>query len=206
MVRQRDLDVGGLHLLHVTGEDGVETSVEAAAADFGPCAGVADDPRLRDRRDDIGRPADGDVIAEDRGETLDAVDPVLQRNHAGVGTYERPRLLAGRLRIPQLDGEQHEVDGSDLLRIVGDVEILEMKVAKRALYAQAIAANGIAMRATRNEGHVVSGRGHSPAEITSDGARRHDRHPHAAPSAAKVFAPESPPTTARAAPGRFDQW
>ena len=195
-----------LHLLHVTGEHGIGTSVEAAAADFGPCAGVADDPRLHDRRDDIGRPADRDVIAEDRGETLDAVDAILKGHHAGVGTYERTRLLAGPLGIPQLDGEQHQVDGSDLLRIVGDVEILKMKVAKRALYAQAIAANRITMRATRDEDHVVSGRGHSPAEITSDGTRRHDRHPHAAPSAAKVFALASPPSTARGAAGRFDQW
>src|SRR6516165_351904 len=206
MIRQRDLDVRSLHLLHVIGEHGIGTSVETAAADFGPCAGVADDPRLRDRRDDIGRPADRDVIAEDRGETLDAVDAILKRHHAGVGTYERTRLLAGPLGIPELDGEQHHVDGSDLLWIVGDVEVLEMKVAKRALYAQTIAANGIAMRATRNEGHVVSGRGHAPAEITSDGARRHDRHPHAAPSAAKVFAPASPPSTARGAAGWFDQW
>src|SRR5262249_57807133 len=97
-----------LHLLHVTGEHGIGTTVEAAAADLGPCAGVADDPGLRDRRDDIGRPADRDVIAEDRGKTLDAVDAVLQRNHAGVGTYERARLLAGRLRIPQLDGRSEE--------------------------------------------------------------------------------------------------
>jgi hypothetical protein len=156
---------------------------------------VADDPRLRDRRDDIGCPADRDVIAEDRGETLDAVDAILKGHHAGVGTYERAGQLAGPLGIPQLDGEQHHVDGSDLLRIVGDVEVLKMKVAEGALYAQAIAANRIAMRATRNEGHVVSGRGHSPAEITSDGARRHDRHPHAAPSAAKIFAPASPPST-----------
>src|SRR5262249_9321747 len=202
MIRQRNLDVRSLHLLHVTGEHGIGTSVEAAAADLGPWAGVADDPGLRDRRDDIGRPARAYGIAEGRGETRAAVYAVLKRNHAGVGTYERARLLAGRLRIPQLDGEQHHVDRSNLLRVVGNVEILEMKVAERALYAQAIAANGIAMRATRNEGHVVSGRGHSPAERTSDAARRHDRHPHVAPSVGKIFAPA--PTTARGAAGWFD--
>jgi hypothetical protein len=74
-----------------------------------------------------------------------------------------------------------------------------MKVAKRALYTQAIAANGVAMRATRNEGHVVSGRGDSPAEITSDGARRHDRHPHAAPSVGQGIRPRI--TTNRGARG-----
>src|SRR5262249_29510616 len=108
-------------------------------------------------RDDIGRPADGDVIAEDRGETLDAVDAVLQRNHAGVGTYERARLLAGRLRIPQLDGEQHQLDGSDPLRVVGDVEILEMKVAKRASFAQASRGKGSPQAARAQEGPPGSG-------------------------------------------------
>src|SRR5262249_51892377 len=133
MIRQRNLDVRSLHLPHVTGEHGIGTSVEAAAADLGPWAGVADDPGLRDRRDDIGRPADGDVIAEDRGETLDAVDAVLKRNHAGVGTYERARLLAGRLRLQLLHGEEHRVVGPTGLRAVGSVEIFGRKGAGRAL-------------------------------------------------------------------------
>src|SRR5260370_32319 len=155
MMGQRARIVGGLDLAHVRGEAGMGTSVGGAAAAFGLCAGVADAPRLRDRRDDIGCPADRDVIAEDRGETLDAVDAMLKGHHAGVGTYERTRLLAGPLGIPQLDGAQHQVDRADLFRIVGDVEILKMKVAKRALYAQAIAANRITMAATRHEGHGV---------------------------------------------------
>src|SRR5262249_45087776 len=46
MIRQRNLDVRSLHLPHVTGEHGIGTSVEAAAADLGPWAGVADDPGL----------------------------------------------------------------------------------------------------------------------------------------------------------------
>src|SRR5262249_38428142 len=38
MIRQRDLDVRSLHLLHVTGEHGIGTSVEARAATLEPCA------------------------------------------------------------------------------------------------------------------------------------------------------------------------
>jgi hypothetical protein len=43
------------------------------------------------------------------------------------------------------------------------------------------------MRAARNERHIVSGRGHPGAEIASDGTRCHDRDPHVASSAGKVF-------------------
>jgi hypothetical protein len=53
-----------------------------------------------------------------------------------------------------------------------------MQVTVGALYSEAIPANGITMRAARNECHVVSGRSHPPAEIAPDGTRCHDRHPH----------------------------
>jgi hypothetical protein len=93
------------YLLHVTGEYGIRKPVEATAVDFGHCAGVADHARPRDRRDNIGRPANRGVISKDRGESLDAVNAVLKRNHTGVGAYERARLLACRLGIPQLYSE-----------------------------------------------------------------------------------------------------
>jgi predicted subunit of tRNA(5-methylaminomethyl-2-thiouridylate) methyltransferase len=58
-----------------------------------------------------------------------------------------------------------------------------MQVAVGALYLEAMPSNGITMRAARNERHVVPSRGHPPAEIASDGTRRHDRDPHVATSA-----------------------
>ena len=132
-IRERDVDVRGLDLLHVTGEHGIRTPVEAAAADLGHCAGVADHAGACDGRDDISRPANRGVISKDRGQPLDAVDAVLQRDHTGVGADQRARLLARRLGIPQLDGEQHHVDRSDLLRVIGDVDVLEMQVALSVL-------------------------------------------------------------------------
>src|SRR5262249_49131711 len=62
-----------------------------------------------------------------------------------------------------------------------------MKVAESAFYLEAVPANGIAMRAARNERYVIARRGHSPAEITSHGTRCHDRHPHVTLSARKTF-------------------
>ena len=105
MIRQRDVDVRSLYLLDVTGEDGIRMPVEAAAQDFGHRAGVTDHARPCDSCDNIGRPTNRGVVSKDRGESLDAVHAVLERNHTGVGAYQRARLLAGRLGIPKLYGE-----------------------------------------------------------------------------------------------------
>jgi hypothetical protein len=105
LIRQRYVDTGSLHLLHVTGEDGIRTAVKTATVDFGGCARVADHARLRDGRDDIGRPANRSLISKNRSKSLDTVNTVLERDHTGVGTYERARLLARRLGIPKLHGE-----------------------------------------------------------------------------------------------------
>src|SRR5215472_5378475 len=62
-----------------------------------------------------------------------------------------------------------------------------MKVAESAFYLEAVPANCIAMCAARNEHHIVSSCGHPSAEMAPHGTRRHDRHPHAAPSTSKTF-------------------
>src|SRR5215472_5570098 len=74
-----------------------------------------------------------------------------------------------------------------------------MKVAEGAFYFETVAANGVAMRAARNERHVVARRGHPPAEITSHGTRCHDRDPHPALSASKTFV--CPKTSTLEVPG-----
>ena len=65
-----------------------------------------------------------------------------------------------------------------MCRIVSDVDILEVKVAERALNLEAIPANSIAMGAARNERHIMPRRCHSPAEISSGGPCCHNRDPH----------------------------
>src|SRR5262245_40577801 len=150
VIAHRYVDSGSLHLLHVTGEHGIGTPVETAAVDFGHCAGVADHAGPRDVRDNIGRPRNRGLISKDRGESLDAVNAVLKRDHTGIGADERARLLTRHLGIPELYGETHHVDCSDLLRIVGDVGVLQMKVAEGACYRGAVPAKGIAMFAARH--------------------------------------------------------
>src|SRR5262249_47401825 len=181
VIAHRYVDSGSLHLLHVTGEHGIGMPIGTAAVDFGHCAGVADHAGPRDVRDDIGRPRNRGLISKDRGESLGAVNAVLKRDHTGIGADERARLLTRRLGIPELYGEQHHIDWSDLLRIVGDVGVLQLKVAGGTLYLGAVAANGSARRAAAHERTIMPGRGHPPAEITSHGTRCHDRDPHLAP-------------------------
>src|SRR5262249_34259568 len=66
-----------------------------------------------------------------------------------------------------------------------------MKVAEGTFYLEAIPANGVAVRAARNERNVIASRSHAPTEITSNRTRCHDRGPHLALSAGKVFASKS---------------
>src|SRR5262249_8998244 len=124
VARRRYVDAGSLHLLHVTFEHGIGTTVETAAVDFGHCTGVADHTRPRAVRDDVGRPSTRRCFCEDGGKTLNAVNAVLKRDDTGVGADERARLLTRRLGIPELYREEHDVEGSDLLRIIGEVDVL----------------------------------------------------------------------------------
>src|SRR5262245_17536252 len=100
LIRQRDVDICSLDLLYVTGEYRRKTTVQSATVSFGHRAGLADHAGSRDSRDNISRPANRGVISKDRGESFDAVDAILKRNHSGVGAYEWARLLACRLGVP----------------------------------------------------------------------------------------------------------
>jgi hypothetical protein len=71
-----------------------------------------------------------------------------------------------------------DIDWSDLLRVVGDVHVVQLKVAEGALYLETIPVNGIATRTTRNKRHIMSSRGYSRDEITSHCTGCHDGDPH----------------------------
>src|SRR5712672_3279777 len=102
VARRRYVDAGSLHLLHVTFEHGIGTTVETAALDFGHCASVADHTRPSDVRDDVGRSSNRGLVSKDRGKPLNAVNAVLKRDDTGVEVDERARLLTRRLGIPEL--------------------------------------------------------------------------------------------------------
>ena len=99
MIGQRDVDVRSLNLLYVTGEDSIRTPIEAATADSSYRTCVTDHARSRDRNDNISCPADHGIIPKDRDEPLDTINAILERNHTGVGAYERARLLTCRVSV-----------------------------------------------------------------------------------------------------------
>src|SRR5437870_4686601 len=84
-------------------------AIEAATADLGIGAGMANGAGPGDIGHDIGRPADSSFIPENGCKPLDAVDAVLQSDHSGLRSHERACLLAGRLGIPQLYRKEHHV-------------------------------------------------------------------------------------------------
>ena len=59
-----------------------------------------------------------------------------------------------------------------------DLGVFQMQIAERAFDLQPVLADGIEMRAARDEMHLVSGRGHARAEISADRARRHHCNTH----------------------------
>ena len=134
------------------------------------------------------------VAAEDRLQSLDRVDAVLQRDDAGRGGDDRADELAGLLGIPQLDREQHDVDGRHRLRIVGRRDLGQRQVALRAFDLQSAVAQRRQVGAAREEDDVVPGRREPPTEITADGPGRHRRIAGGFPRALSRF-------PARACPG-----
>ena len=93
-------------------------AVDAAAAHGRELRGVQHHARSAEHGRDIGGAGNGVLFAEDRRDALVAVDAVLQGDDASVRADQRLRKLGGDLGVPQLDGEQHDVDRADLLGIV----------------------------------------------------------------------------------------
>ena len=82
----------------------------SAHMDIRESAGVNDHPRLLDKPGQIGGAANHLVAGHIPAESFEAVDAVLQRNHARMRLDERPELRSRFLSVIELDHEYHEVD------------------------------------------------------------------------------------------------
>ena len=114
--------------------------------------------------------------------------PFCKVMSARIRPDQRARRLRGLFGVPELDGEQHDIDRPDLGRIVGDIRLGQMQVAMHALDLQAVFADGVEIGAARDKEHVVPGRRHARAEITADRARRHCRNSHRKLLGAELYA------------------
>jgi hypothetical protein len=95
-----------------------------------------------------------------------------------VSTDQRFDLPRRRLGVVLLDREDNDVDRTDLRRIVGRRDRLQMQIAIGAIERQPFVAQRRQMRAARDEVHVFSSGRQPRAEIAADAACRHHRDFH----------------------------
>ena len=84
--------------------------------------------------------------------------------------------------IPSRRKHEHDIDRTDLLRIVGGVDLRQVQVAVHAFDLQPVLAERIEAGAARDVGDVMARGLHPPAEIGADRARRHRCDFHSASS------------------------
>ena len=143
-------------------------------------ARVPDMPRGQHVADDAAESTEHVLRTEGRGQPVGGLDAILQRNHDGIPTDERPHALRGVRNLPGLDADQHDVDRAQRRRIVGGGRRLDHEVAGDARHPKAARADGRQVLSPGDEGHVLAGLGQPPAEVASHCAGSEDRDAHAA--------------------------
>ena len=178
-------DVGGELGIDAAGAERLEEAlgprrrlaVELAEHQALQRADPRDDAGLCDRRRDIADPAHDPLGTEGFGQHLVLEHAVLERDHHRVRPDHRLDLGERLLGVPQLDGEEDEVDDPDGRGIVGGGDLQELERVG-AGDGEAVLAHRREMGAARDEGHVGAAFGEARAEIAADAARTHDRHAH----------------------------
>ena len=75
--------------------------------------GLPDDAGSDDRTAHERHPAQHMRRAEDPRQSLAGIDAVLQRDHDGVAANHRVDMISRRFNVPELDAEQHQIDGAE---------------------------------------------------------------------------------------------
>src|SRR6266478_1891594 len=88
-------------------------------------------------------------------------------------------LLAGRLDIPELHAEEHQIDGADCGGVVGRLDRAHDRLATVALHSQAVGSHGRQMRAARKEGYILPRSRERSAERGADAPGADYRNAHA---------------------------
>jgi hypothetical protein len=85
-------------------------------------ADVLDHAGRGDARRDIGRAAEKLFAREDFCQTLDRLHAVLEGDDERVLAHDRSQLLGRALRVPELHGKHHDIDGLRLCGIGKDLD------------------------------------------------------------------------------------
>jgi hypothetical protein len=139
---------------------------------------VTDDSRLGDGGGDVAHAADDVLGAQRLTQDIVLHHAVLERQHGGLFPQQRLDRFGRLLRVPQLHGEQHEVDRADLGRVVGDLNVRQVHVPERAVHAQSVGAQRFELPPAGHERHLVTSLRQPGTEVAAHRTGGHHRNPH----------------------------
>src|SRR5262249_46082348 len=137
------------------GDDG-HIAVRAVDDNALAAARIPDDAGLADHPRNVGHSADHLFPRHVASDKLDAVDAVLERDHAGAGHDEWRQRCGGSVRIPQFNGEKHEIYRTDLGGDVGRGYLRQVEIAERTLDPETAPAQRSEMRTSCNKSNVLT--------------------------------------------------
>ncbi len=172
-----EVDPGGLEFSAIAIQRFVGASVEPPADDARAGTAVADDAGRSDGGDDVGRTADHACRRPGSARCARPLStPFCSVMTRVFGPIIGRVCLAAASVSQSLTAKRTTSTGPTACGSSVTLTSLQMQVAERAFDDKTIGANDVAMRAARDEGHVMAGRGH-----------RAPKYPPTAPAAASLL-------------------
>ena len=163
--------------LHPRAQPG-ELAEDLAKHDAAVISRLDDDTGRLERGGDIGAPGEGPRLAGGGGHLARAIDAVLYRQDRGALAHQRRQQRQGRGVVVGLHRDEDDVDGTDARRVLIGSGADGEAAQPVASDLQTPRADGLQMRATRNEGNVVAGARQLGSVIAADRARTENRESH----------------------------
>src|SRR5580692_3812630 len=139
---------------------------------------MADDARRLDCRRDVTNTAEHVLVTEHACDPLRRVDAVLKGDNRRLRAYRRPNALGCYLCVPELDGDDDQVDGTHPLCTIRRLYGVHEQRRRVALDTQAVAEHRFQVLAARDEGHVVTACSQPRSEVSTEPARSYDEDLH----------------------------
>jgi hypothetical protein len=118
-------------------------------------------------------------LADDAGDPLPTLDPVLERDHRSIRSEQRSAGGGRGLGVGKLDGKDHGIDRADLGRVVGDPGHGDGETVVFAGEGKTVVPQGLEVGAARHQcdlgGPVAQQMG---GEESADPAGGHDGDAH----------------------------
>ncbi len=115
---------------------------------------------------------------DDAGDTVDALNAVLEGEDGCALRHQTLQAFRGRLGVAHLHREHDDVGGFDLAGVRRHLDRGEREVAQLRIEPQPLRAHSLQVTAAGDERHVVAGGREAGAEIAADaaGAHHYDLH------------------------------